>query len=73
MNPIQLIDSFILACPMCMSGASGKSLMAANSAIGLMLVVLFAVLASFLSFIIYLAKRARRYADEVPGAGTREP
>jgi maltodextrin utilization protein YvdJ len=47
-----------------MSGASGKSLMAANTAIGLMLVVLFAVLASFLSFIIYLARRSRRFSAE---------
>jgi len=59
-----LANSILLACPMCMSGASGKGLMAANSAIGLMLVVLFAVLASFFSFIIYLAKRARRFANE---------
>ena len=73
MNPSTLIDSALLACPMCMSGASGNSLMAANSAIGLMLVVLFAVLGSFISFIFYLAKRARLYADEVPGVGTREP
>jgi maltodextrin utilization protein YvdJ len=47
-----------------MSGAAGKSLMAANTAIGLMLVVLFAVLASFFSFIIYLARRSRRFSAE---------
>jgi hypothetical protein len=56
--------NLLLACPMCMSGASGKGLMAANSAIGLMLVVLFAVLASFIGFMICLAKRARRFANE---------
>lgn len=56
--------TILLACPMCMSGASGKGLMAANSAIGLMLVVLFAVLASLFSFMVYLAKRARRFANE---------
>jgi len=54
----------MIACPMCMSGASGKSLLAANNAILLMLVFLFAVLASFFSFILYLARRARRVADE---------
>lgn len=58
------ILSSILACPMCMSGASGKALLAANNAILLMLVFLFAVLASFFSFILYLARRARRVAAE---------
>ena len=64
MNTTPFFDSFILACPMCMSGVSGQGLMAANTAIGVMLVVLFAVLASFLAFIVYLAKRARRFSDE---------
>jgi hypothetical protein len=64
MNNFLLLDTLYLACPMCMSGASGKSLMAANSAIGIMLVFLFAVLASFFSFIIYLARRSRRFAAE---------
>lgn len=54
----------ILACPMCMSGTSGKALLAANNAILLMLVFLFAVLASFFTFILYLARRARRVAAE---------
>lgn len=54
----------LLACPMCMSGASGQTLLAANNAILLMLVCLFSVLASFLSFIFYLARRARRIAAE---------
>ena len=67
MNLATFSESLFLACPMCMSGATGKSLMAANSAILLMLVVLFSVLASFFGFIVYLAKRARRYAGEVPG------
>lgn len=70
MNFTQLFEHTLLACPMCMSGASGKTLMAANSAIGLMLVFLFAVLASFLGFIFYLARRARRFASEVPGEGS---
>ncbi len=68
MNLVSLFDSAILACPMCMSGASGQELMAANTAILLMLVVLFSVLASFLGFIVYLAKRARRFADETVDA-----
>lgn len=63
-----MIDTFFLACPMCMSGADGKGALAANSAIALMLVVLCAVLMSFLSFIVYLAKRARRFELE----GTEE-
>ena len=62
-----LIDTFYLACPMCMSGAEGKTVLAANSAIGVLLVVLVAVLGSFFSFIIFLAKRAKRFADEIPG------
>lgn len=68
MNTGFLIEQVYLACPMCMSGATGKSLMAANSAILLMLVVLVGVLASFVSFIIYLARRARRFSSEVPGS-----
>lgn len=59
-----LIDNLILACPMCMSGADGKGLLAANSAILFLLVVLVGVLMSFFSFIIYLAKRAKRVASE---------
>lgn len=53
---------------MCMSGASGKELMAANSAILLMLGVLVVVLSSFVGFIIYLAKRARHFAEEPASA-----
>lgn len=67
------IGQLILACPMCMSGASGKELMAANTAILLMLVVLAAVLASFVGFILYLAKRARKCAGEIPGADEAQP
>lgn len=68
------IDSIqhILACPMCMSGAEGKAAMAANSAIALMLVVLCAVLMGALSFIVYLAKRARRFADEDAAGATTD-
>ncbi len=64
MSTASLLFSLQLACPMCLSGASGKSLMAANSAIGLLLVVLLGVLASFFSFILYLARRSRRFSAE---------
>lgn len=64
MNLSSLVDTFILACPMCMSGVKSEGMMAANTAIGVMMVILFAVLASFFTFIIYLAKRARRFAAE---------
>ncbi len=57
----------ILACPMCMSGAEGKMVLAANSAIALMLIFLCAVLMSFLTFIFYIARRAKRFEAEVPG------
>lgn len=50
---------------MCVSGAEGQMALAANSAIGLLFLVLVMVLASFLGFIAYLAKRARRFADSV--------
>lgn len=58
-----IFDHPLLACPMCMSGASGQALLAANSAILLMLGVLVSVLASFGGFIFYLARRARNHAD----------
>jgi len=61
------LHTFYLACPMCMSGAEGKTLLAANSAIGLMLVLLMGIFAGIFSFIVYLAKRAKKYAHEVPG------
>jgi len=38
--------------------------MAANTAIGLLLVVLLGVLASFFSFILYLARRSRRFSTD---------
>ena len=66
MISLSSLPSF-LACPMCMSGAEGKTVLAANSAIGLLLVVLCTVLMGFLTFIFYLARRAKRYAAEVPG------
>lgn len=49
---------------MCMSGAEGNTLLAANSAIALMLVFLFGILASLFSFILYLGRRSRKYAAE---------
>ncbi len=64
MNPSSLFDTFYLACPMCMSGSKGEGMMAANLAIGFMLVILVAVLASFGVFMVYLAKRAKRFAEE---------
>jgi len=67
MNIPVLIENLYLACPMCMSGADGNTVLAANSAIALLMVVLCCVLASFLTFIFYLAKRAKRYAADVPG------
>lgn len=53
---------------MCMSGAEGKEVLAANTAIALMLVVLAAVLGSLLSFIYYLARRAKRFQEETEGS-----
>ncbi len=49
----------ILACPMCMSGASDNTATAANWAILALFVILMFVLACFLTFIGYLAKRAK--------------
>lgn len=51
---------------MCMSGtgADGKAAQAANSAILLLFLVLCSVLMAFVSFIFYLAKRARLVATE---------
>lgn len=68
MNPFLL-----LACPMCLSGASGQSLVAANNAILFLLVVLFGVLASFGGFIVYLAKRARRFGSGSEGTENPAP
>jgi hypothetical protein len=48
-----------------MSGADGRTLVAANSAILALLVVLLAVLASFGSFIFYLARRSRKFVETV--------
>jgi len=50
----------LLACAMCTSSPGGNSVVAANAAIGFLLVILLGVLGSFLSFIFYLARRARR-------------
>jgi hypothetical protein len=62
-----MILETILACPMCMSGAEGKTVLAANSAIGVLLFFLLAMLGSFFAFIIYLARRSRKFAEELPG------
>jgi len=57
-------NNTFLACPMCLSGASGQELIASNSAIFLLLFVLTGVLMSFFGFIVYLAKRAKQFAVE---------
>jgi len=54
----------ILACPMCMSGADDNTAIAANAAIGVLFVILMGVLACFLGFIGYIAKRSK-LAEEV--------
>lgn len=59
----QINDSF-LACAMCLGGAKGEIANAANFAIGLMLIFVFLVLASFLGFIFVLAKKSRLAAAE---------
>lgn len=64
MNPLFDIAHAVLACPMCMSGADDNTAIAANSAIGVMLVLLVIVLGSFLRFIAYLAKMARTAEGE---------
>jgi len=67
MNSIPgLFDSAtaILACPMCMGGADDNTAIAANSAIGVMLLLLVVVLGSFLRFIAYLAKQAKAAESE---------
>ena len=59
-----IFENAILACPLCTSGAEGTTIVAANSAIGFLLVVLLGVLGSLFSFIVYLAKRAKKFAEE---------
>ncbi len=49
---------------MCLGGADGELAIAANSAIGLMLVFVALVLGSFGGFIFYLARKARLAALE---------
>lgn len=72
MSFANLLDSSFLACPMCLSGVAGQGVMAANIAIGVMLIFLFSVLAAFFTFIIYLAKRARRLSEgEMTSTPTR--
>ena len=54
----------ILACAMCLGGADGEMAIAANAAIGLMLVFVALVLGSFGGFIFYLSRKARAVATE---------
>ena len=49
---------------MCLGGADGEWAVAANAAIGLMLVFLTLVLGSFLYFIRFLAKREKAHLAE---------
>lgn len=56
----------ILACPLCMSGADDNTAIAANSAIAVLFLILMAVLACFLTFIGYLAKRSKMADEMVP-------
>jgi hypothetical protein len=58
-------SSFVLqACAMCLGGASGELALAANYAIGLLLVVLFGMLGCFGAFIFYLRKRSLKTLAE---------
>lgn len=68
-----MISAFqsILACPMCLSGAEGQTLVAANASIGALLSILVVVLASFLGFIFVLARRAIRFGKEHPAPGSQ--
>lgn len=54
---------YTLACTVCWGG-DGTMLSDANAAVIFMLVVLTGVLGSFLAFILYLARRAKRVALE---------
>ena len=49
---------------MCIGGADGELAVAANFAIGLMLLLVVLVLGSFLGFIFYLGKKSRLVAAE---------
>lgn len=58
---------------MCIGGADGELAVAANFAIGLMLLLVFLVLGAFLGFIFYLGRKSRLTAVEEAGStnGTR--
>ena len=53
----------LLACSICF-GSDGTTLAATNAAVIVMLVLLVAVLGSFLSFIFYLVRRGRQASLE---------
>jgi len=55
----------LLACATCMGDAGHATVLAANSAIFLMLAMLALVLGSIISFIVYLARRARGQETQV--------
>ena len=54
----------IIACPGCF-GAEGELAIAANTAIGMMLILLVFVLGSFLAFIFFLAKKSKQVQQEI--------
>lgn len=56
---------------MCLGGAEGELAIAANTAIGLMLVFVVLVLGSFGGFIFYLSRKSRLVAAEDLAAGDR--
>ena len=58
-----LTSGSLLGCSICW-GSDGTTLDAANAAVLFMLVLLVGVLGSFLSFIFYLRRRGRMYAEE---------
>ena len=53
------LESFVLACPMCMSGTNSDQFLAANTAITVLFSILCLVLAAFVTFIVVLAKKAK--------------
>lgn len=62
MTGLSFLSQSLLACSVCW-GSDPNSLDGANAAVGLMMLVLLTVLSGFLSFIVYLVRRARRFSD----------
>lgn len=59
-----IADQPLLGCLSCRGDAGSETTIAANFAVLFMLVVLLCVLSSFLYFIFYLARRAKRIEQE---------